>query len=110
MVSSTSATPRLQRLPSQLLDVIGTIARLGLAAVWLVSGVIKAADANQTAAAVKAYDVLPAGLVGPVAGVLPFLELALGLLVLVGVGQRLVGVLSGILLLVYIAGVAQSWA
>ncbi|HEX3591348.1 MAG TPA: MauE/DoxX family redox-associated membrane protein [Pseudonocardiaceae bacterium] len=100
----------MARLPSKLLDVIGTIARLGLAAVWLVSGAVKAADANQTVAAVKAYDVLPAGLVGPVAGVLPFLELAFGLLVLLGIGQRLMGVLSAVLLLVYIAGVAQSWA
>jgi len=42
--------------------------------------------------------------------VLPFLEVAFGLLVLVGIGTRLMGVLSGLLLLVYIAGVAQSWA
>jgi uncharacterized membrane protein YphA (DoxX/SURF4 family) len=98
------------RLPSKVLDVIGTLCRLGLAAVWLVSGAVKAADPNQTYAAVRAYQVLPAGLVSPVAGVLPFLELAFGLLVLVGIGHRLMGVLSAVLLLVYIAGVAQSWA
>jgi uncharacterized membrane protein YphA (DoxX/SURF4 family) len=90
--------------------VVGTVARLGLAAVWLISGAIKVADPNQTYAAVKAYDILPAGLLSPVAGILPFLELAFGLLVLFGIGQRLVGVLSAALLLVYIAGVAQSWA
>jgi uncharacterized membrane protein YphA (DoxX/SURF4 family) len=98
------------RLPSRVLDAIGTLCRLGLAAVWLISGGIKAADPNQTYAAVRAYQVLPSGLVSPVAAVLPFLELAFGLLVLVGIGTRLVGVLSGLLLLVYIAGVAQSWA
>jgi uncharacterized membrane protein YphA (DoxX/SURF4 family) len=93
-----------------VLDVIGTVVRLGLAAVWLISGAIKAADPNQTYAAVKAYQVLPAGLVSPVAGALPFVELAFGLLVLIGIGQRLMGVLSAVLLLVYITGVAQSWA
>lgn len=93
-----------------MLDVVGTVARLGLAAVWLVSGAIKAADPNQTVAAVRAYDILPSGAVAPVAAVLPFLELAFGLLVLVGIGHRLMGVLSVALLLVYIAGVAQSWA
>jgi uncharacterized membrane protein YphA (DoxX/SURF4 family) len=98
------------RLPSQVLDVTGTVFRLGLAAVWLISGAIKAADPNQTHAAVQAYQVLPASAVGPVAGALPFLELAFGLLVLLGIGQRLMGVLSAALLLVYIAGVAQSWA
>src|ERR1700753_1647002 len=96
--------------PSKVLDAVGTVFRLCLAAGWLISGAIKAGDPNQTYAAVKAYQVLPAGLVSPVAGVLPFLELAFGLLVLVGVGHRLMGVLSALLLLVYIAGVAQSWA
>lgn len=98
------------RLPSRLLDTVGTIARLGLAAVWLISGAIKAADPIQTYAAVHAYQVLPNSLVSPVAAVLPYLELAFGLLVLLGIGTRLMGVLSGLLLLVYIAGVAQSWA
>jgi uncharacterized membrane protein YphA (DoxX/SURF4 family) len=90
--------------------VVGTVFRLGLAAVWLTSGTIKVAHLDDTYAAVRAYQVLPAGLVSPVAGVLPFLELAFGLLVLIGIGQRLMGVLSAVLLLVYIAGIAQSWA
>jgi uncharacterized membrane protein YphA (DoxX/SURF4 family) len=98
------------RLPSKALDAVGTLFRLGLAAVWLISGAIKAADPNQTFAAVKAYQILPSGLVSVVAAVLPFLELAFGVLVLVGIGQRLMGILSALLLLVYIAGVAQSWA
>ena len=100
----------MQRLPSGVLDLVGTLARLGLAAVWLISGAIKVADPNGTTASVKAYDLFPDGLVSLVAGVLPFLELALGLLLLLGLGTRLVAVLSGIVLLVYIAGIAQSWA
>lgn len=89
---------------------MGTVVRLGLAAVWLVSGALKTADPNTTYAAVAAYQVLPSGLVGSVAAILPYLELAFGLLVLAGLGQRLMAVLSAVLLLVYIAGVAQSWA
>jgi uncharacterized membrane protein YphA (DoxX/SURF4 family) len=93
-----------------VLDVIGTLFRLGLATVWLITGALKAGDPNQTQTAVRAYKVLPDTLVNPVAGVLPFLELAFGLLVLLGIGSRLMGVLSALLLLVYIAGVAQSAA
>ncbi|HVK26659.1 MAG TPA: MauE/DoxX family redox-associated membrane protein [Actinokineospora sp.] len=89
---------------------MGTLLRLGLAAVWLVSGWIKVSDPNQTYIAVQAYDVLPSSLVGPVAAGLPFLELALGVLLLLGLGTRLVAVLSGLVLLAFIAGVAQSWA
>jgi uncharacterized membrane protein YphA (DoxX/SURF4 family) len=97
------------RIPSKVLDIIGTLLRLGLAAVWLISGEIKAADLNQTVAAVRAYQVLPSGLVPPVAYAMPFVELAFGGLVLFGIGTRAMGLLSGLLLLVYIAGVAQSW-
>lgn len=94
----------------RILDVIGTLARLGLAAVWLVSGTIKALDPDQTYIAVRAYDVLPTGVVSVVATVLPFLELALGVLLLVGLGTRAVAALSAVVLVVFIAGVVQAWA
>jgi uncharacterized membrane protein YphA (DoxX/SURF4 family) len=94
----------------RVLDVVGTVARLGLAAVWLTSGVLKAIDPDQTYIAVRAYDVLPPIGVEVVAGVLPWFEIALGLLVLLGVGLRTVGVMSILLLLVFITGVSQAWA
>jgi uncharacterized membrane protein YphA (DoxX/SURF4 family) len=93
-----------------VLDVVGTVARLGLAAVWLTSGVLKAIDPDQTYIAVRAYDVLPPIGVEVVAGILPWFEIALGVLLLVGVGVRTVGVLSILLLLGFVAGVSQAWA
>ncbi|MCU1682170.1 MAG: DoxX family protein [Amycolatopsis sp.] len=93
-----------------MLDTVGTLARLGLAAVWLVSGALKISDSGQTFIAVRAYDVLPDGLVRPVATALPLLELALGVFLLVGLGKRIVAVVSVLLLLVLIAAIAQSWA
>jgi uncharacterized membrane protein YphA (DoxX/SURF4 family) len=98
------------RSSSAVLDTVGTLARLGLAAVWLISGAIKVADPNGTMASVRAYQLFPDGLATLIGAVLPFLELALGLLVLFGIGTRLVGVLSAVVLVVYIAGIAQSWA
>jgi uncharacterized membrane protein YphA (DoxX/SURF4 family) len=95
---------------AHVLDLVGTLARLGLAAVWLVSGTLKAIDLDQTVVAVRAYDVLPRAGVDVVAAVLPFLEIGLGLLLLLGIGTRLVAVVSGVLLLVFIAGVTQAWA
>lgn len=93
-----------------MLDVIGLLVRLGLAAVWLVSGAIKVSDLNQTYIAVQAYELLPAGIVSVVAAGLPFLELVLGVLLLAGLGTRLVAVASVVVLLAFIGGVAQSWA
>lgn len=92
------------------LDLIGLLVRIGLAAVWLVSGAIKVSDLNQTYIAVQAYDLLPAGAVSVVAAGLPFLELALGVLLLAGLGTRLVAIVSGVVLIAFIFGVAQSWA
>jgi uncharacterized membrane protein YphA (DoxX/SURF4 family) len=94
----------------QWLDVVGTLVRLGLAAIWLTSGLLKAIDPDQTYVAVRAYNVMPDPAVAAVAAGLPYLELALGLLVLLGLGTRLVAVLSALLFLVFIAGVAQAWA
>lgn len=94
----------------RVLDVVGTLARLGLAAVWLVSGVLKAVDPDQTYVAVRAYDVLPKAGVEVVAAVLPWLEIAFGLLLVLGVGTRAVAALSALLLLAFIAGVVQAWA
>jgi uncharacterized membrane protein YphA (DoxX/SURF4 family) len=93
-----------------VLDVVGTLARLGLAAVWLLSGVPKALDPDQTYVAVRAYDVLPRLGVELVAGVLPWLEIALAVLLLLGLGTRAAAVASAVLLLVFVAGVAQAWA
>jgi uncharacterized membrane protein YphA (DoxX/SURF4 family) len=93
-----------------VLDALGTLARLGLAAVWLISGALKVSDPGQTYIAVKAYDVLPSALVGPVATALPLLELVLGVFLLVGLGTRLVAAVAGLLLMALIAAIAQSWA
>ena len=92
------------------LDVVGALARLGLAAVWLVSGLLKVVDPDQTYIAVRAYDVLPDAGVEVVAALLPWVELALGVLLLAGVGTRLVAALSAVLLLAFVAGVGQAWA
>jgi uncharacterized membrane protein YphA (DoxX/SURF4 family) len=89
---------------------LSTLCRLGLAAVWLVSGAIKAVDPLQTEVAVRAYQLLPEPVVSPVATTLPFLEIGLGLLLLLGVGVRPVAVASVVLLGVFLAGVGSSWA
>lgn len=86
------------------------MARLGLAAVWFVSGWIKAADLNQAYIAVQAYDLLPHGVVSVVAAAVPFIEIALGLLLLLGIGTRLVAVLSVVVLVAFIIAISQAWA
>lgn len=95
---------------STVLDVIGVLARLGLAAVWLTSGYLKAVDPRETIVAVRAYQLLPESVVGVVAAVLPYLEIALGVLLLIGLATRLAAVLSAVVLVVFIAGVISAAA
>jgi uncharacterized membrane protein YphA (DoxX/SURF4 family) len=90
--------------------VLSTVARVALAAVFLVSGAIKAASPDQTWVAVQAYQVMPRSVATVVAGVLPWFELALGALLLLGLGVRIVTVIGGVLLLTFIGGVTQAWA
>ncbi|MGW4481458.1 MauE/DoxX family redox-associated membrane protein [Rhodococcus triatomae] len=90
--------------------VVSLFARLGLAAVWLTSGGVKLADPTQTVVAVRAYQLLPEGLVRPVAAVMPMLEIALGLLLLIGLAVRATAVASAAMLLVLIGVIASVWA
>jgi uncharacterized membrane protein YphA (DoxX/SURF4 family) len=90
-------------------DIVGTLVRLALAGIWLVSGGVKLADRIGTIVAVDAYEVLPERFVPVVASILPLLEIALGVLLLIGAGTRVAAVVSAALLLVFVAGLAQAW-
>ena len=90
--------------------IVTLLARLGLAAVWLVSGWVKASDPAQSVVAVRAYDILPEALVRPVAIGLPALEIALGLLLLLGLATRWTAIVSAILLAVLIVGIISAWS
>lgn len=106
----SSAPPTSRHwLSSRQLDLIGTLARPGLAVVWLISGGIKAADLDQTYVSVQAYQVLPKAAIEPVSVLLPWFEIALGVLLVLGVGTRVVAAVSAMVLLVFMAGVTQAW-
>ncbi|WP_354642945.1 MauE/DoxX family redox-associated membrane protein [Kitasatospora camelliae] len=91
-------------------DLVGTLVRLGLAAVWFVAGLSKLTDPGASYLAVRAYELLPNALIRPVSIGLPLLELLLGLFLLLGVGTRPAAICSSLLLLALIAAIAQSWA
>src|SRR3954451_17766179 len=89
---------------------ISTVARLGLAAVFLIAGGLKVGDLAASGRAVNAYQLMSYDTARVVGAVQPFLEIALGLLLLIGLAVRLSAVLSALLLVVFIAGIASAWA
>ncbi|MBO0839604.1 MAG: DoxX family membrane protein [Sciscionella sp.] len=96
--------------PPKTLDAIGTVVRLGLAAVWLFAGVPKLTDLNQNYLAVRDYRLFNDATASVVSAAQPILEIALGVLLVLGIGIRVTGALSALLLLIYIAGITQAWA
>ncbi|WP_448851385.1 MauE/DoxX family redox-associated membrane protein [Corynebacterium sp. 335C] len=90
--------------------VVSAIARFALAAVWLWSGGVKLANPLDAAQAIAAYELVPAGLVEPLAVALPAFELVLGLMLLLGVFLRPAALVSAVVVLLFIAGLASAWA
>lgn len=84
--------------------------RLVPAALFLWAGLEKAFARQDSILAVDAYDVLPERLVEPVAIVLPWAEIALGVLLVLGLFVRFAGVATAVLSAVFIAGLAQAKA
>jgi uncharacterized membrane protein YphA (DoxX/SURF4 family) len=89
---------------------LGTAARLGLSGVFIAAGASKAGDLAASARAVDAYELTPYQVSAAIGAALPFVELALGTLLLVGLATRLVAAVTGAALLVFIAGIASTWA
>jgi uncharacterized membrane protein YphA (DoxX/SURF4 family) len=85
-------------------------ARLVLAAVWAWAGWAKIADPDAATRAVRAYDLFPEALVKPVAWGLPFVEIALALLLLVGLACRPAAWVSAVLFVAFIAMIGSAWA
>ena len=86
------------------------LARLIPGALFLWAGFEKAFARQESILAVNAYDVLPEGLVRPVAAILPWIEIAVGLLLILGLFVRFAGIATAVLTGVFIAGLAQAKA
>jgi len=86
------------------------LARVVVGGVWVVAGALKIPDPAESVRAVRAYQLLPESVVPLVGYVLPVLEVLLGVCLLVGLLTRIGGVLSSLLLVAFIVGIAAAWA
>jgi uncharacterized membrane protein YphA (DoxX/SURF4 family) len=89
---------------------LSTAARVILGVVWIVAGVSKIGDLAASGRSVAAYRIFSFETSRFIGAVLPFVEIALGLLLLLGLATRLAASVSAVLLLVFIAGIASVWA
>ncbi len=89
---------------------ISTLVRLVLAGVFLAAGGLKAVDPQTSVAAVRAYRLLPPAAETLVGWGLPFLEIALGLVLAAGAFTRVAGAVSAALLTVFVLAVVSAAA
>ena len=89
---------------------ISTVARLGLAAVFLTAGGLKIGDLAASGRAVNAYQLMSYDAARLVGAIQPFLEIAVGLLLLAGLATRLSAAIAAVLLVIFIGGIVSAWA
>jgi uncharacterized membrane protein YphA (DoxX/SURF4 family) len=88
----------------------GLLARLVLGGVLLLAGYLKFDELDKSQMAVRAYEMLPVPLANFIGIVLPFFEIGMGLLLILGAGIRYSAALSALLMVVFVIGISQAWA
>jgi uncharacterized membrane protein YphA (DoxX/SURF4 family) len=89
---------------------LAVAARLVVGGVWLGAGAAKIGDPDSSVRAVRAYELIPDPLERTVGYALPLLEICLGLLLVLGLAQRLAAIASVVLLAAFIVGISTAWA
>lgn len=89
---------------------LGLIARLVTGGVWIVAGALKLGRPADSVAAVKAYQMLPPSMAEFVGYLLPPLEVAIGVCLVLGLLTRVSATVSALLFVAFIIGIASVWA
>lgn len=105
-LETAASTPRWQTVRPW----ISTALRVALGVVWIVAGASKVTDLAGSVRSVRAYRVLPEWAEPLVGAGLPFVEIALGMLLVIGFGVRLCALVSAALLVIFIAGIVSASA
>ncbi len=86
------------------------LARLILGGVLLAAGGLKIGNLQKSAMSVRAYELLPIDLANFFGYVLPWIEIGMGLLLIVGAVVSIMGLLGALIMLAFVVAIAQAWA
>ena len=89
---------------------IGLAFRLILGGVLFAAGYLKVGKTEISQMAVRSYELLPIPVANFLGLTLPFFEVVIGLLLIVGAATRVVAVLGGFTMFIFIIAIAQAWA
>lgn len=90
--------------------LITLICRLLLGGVLVAAGGLKALKPSESAGAVAAYKILPTNLAHLVGYALPWLEIAVGVLLIIGLSARFAAVIGSAVMLIFVAAIISVWA
>jgi uncharacterized membrane protein YphA (DoxX/SURF4 family) len=102
--------PERDRSRRPLAPFVSLAGRLVLAGVFAAAGWPKLLDPDGTVRSVRAFRLVPEALVPAFGYGLPMLELALALLLLLGLLTRWSAAAVGVLLVMFMVGIAAAWA
>lgn len=109
-MTSTATAPHTARVGRSPADWVGLAARLGLGGTFVVAGLLKVGDPQASVRAVHAYQLLPYGVSQALGFALPWLEIGLGVLLLLGLLTRLGAAGLSVLLVAFIVAIGSAWA
>ncbi|MFT4289224.1 MauE/DoxX family redox-associated membrane protein [Nocardioides sp.] len=89
---------------------LALVARLVTGGVWIWAGAAKITDPDGAVMAVRAYQLLPGQVAETVGYALPTLEVVIGAALILGLLTRGAAVVSALLFLAFIIGIASAWA
>jgi len=90
-------------------DWVGLAARLVLGVVLLLAGGLKLGNLEESVYAVRSYRLLPYEVTAPLGYGLPILEVAVGLLLIVGLFTRVAALVGALLMIGFIVAIASVW-
>lgn len=86
----------------------GLLARLTLGGVLFAAGWLKIFTPAKSQMAVRAYEVLPIVIANFLGLVLPWLEIGVGVLLILGIAVRLSAIIGGALMVLFIVAISQA--
>ncbi|NLG21642.1 MAG: DoxX family membrane protein [Actinomycetales bacterium] len=95
---------------TRLADLVGLVCRLALGGVLLAAGLLKVGDPVGSIQSVVAYRLFDYQIAEMIGLMLPVVEIAVGLLLVLGLFTRWTALIGAVLMLAFIAGIASAWA
>lgn len=94
----------------RVLDALGLLARVVLGGALVVAGYLKVTDLTSSIQSVVAYELFPYEVAKFIGITLPIIEMAVGVLLVLGLFTRAAAGVATLLMVVFVAGIDSAWA